>query len=112
MTRRHWITLITILVLLLVQLGIPTMQFFQDGVNRWGWQMYSRQQVRPEMTVVRKDGTRQGTSLSDYLVVFRSEIRITDDVLAQICDRLPDSAETIELRDEETDAVTVYPCDP
>jgi hypothetical protein len=109
MKLRHWITLMTILLVLLVQFAIPTMQFFNDGVNRWGWQMYSRQSGRPAMTAILIDGSREKVSLGDHVVVTRSELPLDVNVIEQLCERI-DRIEAIELTDKSDGEVTVYPC--
>jgi hypothetical protein len=110
MTRRKWIALMTILLVLFVQFGIPSMQFFSEGSNRWGWQMYSRQSGKPEITAVMEDGAREAVRLRDHLIVNRSEIRVDEHVVDELCERLPD-AQAIELVFESTSTVTVHQCD-
>jgi hypothetical protein len=109
-TLRHWLAVLTIAIVLTLQIGIPTLQFFEEGVNRWGWQMYSRMPIRPTLTAVHPDGNREPIRLSDHVYYMRSEIRVDNQqAVEQFCERV-DGAEAIELFNEQRDEVTVYPC--
>lgn len=109
MTRRHLIILITVAIVLILQFGVPAIQYFAEGSNRWGWQMYSRENSRPEITAVSTNGNRRAVALSPHLMLSRTELRINDDVLRQLCGRLRETR-TLELHYENSDEVRVYQC--
>jgi hypothetical protein len=109
-TLRHWLAVFTIAIVLTLQICIPTLQFFEEGVNRWGWQMYSRMPIRPTITAIHSDGTREQIRLSDHLYHLRSEIRVDNEqVIEQFCERISD-AEAIELVNEQRDEIAVHRC--
>jgi hypothetical protein len=109
MTRRHRLILMTILAVLTLQFGVPAVQYFSEGANRWGWQMYSREQSLPAVLVVSPEGERTSADLPDHLFLLRSELRIDERAARQLCERYP-RAVAIEVVDRTTGEATPHQC--
>lgn len=101
MSYRHIIILITIAFVLTLQFIVPVLQFQLDGANRWGWQMYSRENQRPDIVAVLDSGDRQEIDFREHVHSERSELRLTDSALLQLCERVPD-ARSFELSSPST----------
>ena len=109
MTRRHILILLTIGIALTLQFLVPILQYPNDGANRWGWQMYSRENPNPDIYAIDNTGQRDEVDLANHLFHRRGEIRIDDHLLVQLCDRI-DKVKALELVREADDEVVVHQC--
>jgi hypothetical protein len=96
MTRQHKLTLGLIAVVLAIQFVVPSIQYFSDGPNRFGWQMYSRENPRPDITAVNVAEERSSVDLNEFVIVLRGELRVTEQVLDELC-TLVDGTRYFEL---------------
>ncbi len=110
MSRRYLAILITIAAVLTLQFIVPVIQYPLDGANRWGWQMYSRENPRQDIVALLPDGERVEVEFSDHVFGVRAEMRLTAPVLEQLCDRVID-AESLELYSPSSGELeSVFPC--
>ena len=59
---------------LLIQIGIPIVQFQGDTPTRGGWQMFSDRRPAPEFVVVMADGSEEVIALSDFVAFPRADL--------------------------------------
>lgn len=109
MSRRHHLILLTILGVLLLQFAVPSALLPHSGANRWGWQMYSRQNDRPDIVAILENGDREPVKISDHLARYRSELRLDARALDRLCLRIPD-VDSFELTWESSGEVAVHQC--
>jgi hypothetical protein len=109
MSHRQLLTLLLIAVVVGVQFGIPSIQYFSDGANRWGWQMYSRANPNPMIVAVRADGRHVDVDVREHLSQLRSELRFREREFDLLCQRIPDVS-YLRLHDPRSGEVTVHPC--
>ncbi len=74
-----------VVVYLVIQVGIPTIQFFAPRPSRWGWQMYSGHRMPVRLGVVFADGHTEAVDLGKLLGYRRTEIDLTPHLVAQLC---------------------------
>jgi hypothetical protein len=111
MSHRHIVIMITIAIVLTLQFIVPVIQYPLDGANRWGWQMYSRENPRPGIVAVLEDGDRQDIRFGDHVYSVRAELRLSEPVLLQLCERVPEAA-GFELISRSTGELKAeFPCD-
>jgi hypothetical protein len=112
MTRRHVAILMAMALVLSLQFIVPMLQFPSPGANRWGWQMYSRENPRPDIVAHLSDGTTSQIQFSDHVYSVRAEMRLTDPVLRQLCERVPDAISFELLTPSTGELESMFPCDP
>ncbi len=110
MTLRRKLVIGVIATVLSLQFVIPSVQYFSDGANRWGWQMYSRVSLQPEIIAVTADGDRREVDLSRYVFHMRSELRVDAEMLDQLCAMLPDANSFELIHHEDATETEMFQC--
>jgi len=72
----------------LIQVGIPTSLVGAEGVPRFGWQMFSAGSSLPAFEVVKESGT-EPVALDDYMAKARPEIDGVTLLPPHLCEVIP-----------------------
>ena len=84
------------LAYLLIQIGVPIVQFESDTPARGGWQMFSDRRPAPEFVVVMTDGTEEAIALSDFVAFPRADLPLETTLPAHLC-RVVSGAEAVVI---------------
>ena len=99
---RERVAVVAVVVLALLQVGLPIRAMFDERPARYGWQMYSTVSQAPEVVIKYANGEAAGMDVLAPMADPRAEIRWAEHLIDRLCrDPEIESVVVRERGDEE-----------